>query len=393
MVRNKDPAPSRRALPHRRDFLLYVPAEFPQDEALCYLNHAAVAPWPKRTAEAVQAFAFENLRQGAAEYPKWMEVQQQLRERMAWLINAPQAQDIALVKNTSEGLSFVAAGIDWQAGDEIVGISDDFPSNRLPWEALADQAVKFVAVDTQSADDPTSALLEACNTRTRLLAVSSAHFATGVILDLARLSSFARANNILLCIDAIQTLGAVPFDIQATPADFVVADGHKWMLGPEGIGLFYVNPAIRGALKLTQFGWAMREEAGNYNAGPWQPANSARRFEAGSPNMLGIHGLNASLSLLQEVGMSTVHDNLQRIVHVLREALEDLPGCTIRTPANNAGIVAFRFEQRPSDSLYQGLMQQQVICASRGGYVRFSPHFYTRESRIEAAVEQIRHLI
>lgn len=381
---------------HKHHAMLYLPAEFPLDPGIHYLNHAAVAPWPRRTAEAVQRFAFENMHRGATNYLTWMQVGERLRERLAWLINAPSPDDIALVKNTSEGLSFVAAGIDWKAGDRIVGIRDDFPSNRVVWEALADRGVAFDTVDINRAADAEQALIDRMTPETRLLAVSSVHFTTGLRLNLKRIAAVCRTRGILLCVDAIQSLGAVRFDLAEVPADFVVADGHKWLLAPEGLGLLYVNPLIRDSLRLTEYGWAMRETPGDYGPGKWQPAASARRFECGSPNMLGIHALDASLSLLQELEFDSIEALLQANIDHLRGLLQGVPGMKIVTPevaSRHAGILSFRIEGSDSELVYRQLMDRGVICASRGGYIRFSPHFHTRTENLEAAVEQLRCVV
>lgn len=376
--------------------MIYLPAEFPHEADLCYLNHAAVAPWPKRTAEAVQRFAFENMTCGAEKYPQWMAVESELRERLRWLLNAPSADDIALVKNTSEGLSFVAAGLNWSPGDQVIGIADDFPSNRVVWEALDSQGVEFIQVDTNASGDPESALLARITDRTRLMAISSVHFATGIRLDLKRLSVACKAKDILLCVDAIQSLGAVRFDLQETPADFVVADGHKWMLGPEGLGVFYVNPQLRESLQLTQFGWAMRKSPGNYSPVPWEAARSAKRFEPGSPNMLGIHALHASIGLLQEVGFDLIERSLRKNIAFLRERLSMVRGMALRTPEDpgrSAGILSLHVESADPDRLWRELMDERIICASRGGFLRLSPHFYTRQQALEKAVDSIQRVI
>ncbi len=370
----------------------YLPGEFALDTDLCYLNHAAVAPWPRRTALAVERFARENMTRGAADYPRWLEVEQRLRERAAWLLGADTSDDIALLKNTSEGLSFVAGGLDWRPGERIVGIADDFPSNRVVWESLGERGVVFDAVDIHVAD-PEAALIARLGDDTRLLAVSSVHFATGLRLDLARLSAACRARDVLLCVDAIQSLGALPFDLRESPADFVVADGHKWLLGPEGVALFYVNPAVRERLRPIEFGWAMREQRGDYGTGTWTIAHSARRYECGSPNMLGIHGLEASLSLLQEIGMSRVSEHLLANVAHLRQGVAAIPGARIVTPAErerHAGILAFDVEGIDSEALHRRLMARGVICACRGGKVRFSPHFHSREATLDKALEILR---
>ena len=152
--------------------------EFPLQPDISYLNHAAVSPWPSRTAAAIAGFARENEQLGASHYPRWMEVEQRLRQRLADLIGADSATDIALLKNTSEALSVVAHGIQWQAGENIVGIHRDFPSNRIVWESLSDQQVGFKPVDILTAEQPEQALMAACDRHTRLLAVSSVHYAT-----------------------------------------------------------------------------------------------------------------------------------------------------------------------------------------------------------------------
>lgn len=274
--------------------------EFPLLPELIYLNHAAVSPWPRRTAEAVKRFAEENLREGASRYPEWLQTERLLRGQLARLINAPSIDDIALVKNTSEGLSIVAHGIDWQPGDEVVTTDEEFPSNRIVWESLAGRGVRLREVRVSGVADPEAAILEATGPRTRIVTVSSVQYATGLRLDLARLGEACHRRGIALCVDAIQGLGVIPHDVQAAYVDFLVADGHKWLLGPEGIGLLYCPAAWRARLALHEYGWHMVEAMGDYARRDWRPAASGRRFECGSPNMLGIHALSASLSLILE---------------------------------------------------------------------------------------------
>lgn len=365
--------------------------EFPLDPTLCHLNHAAVGPWPARTAAAVARFAEENTRLGSSHYPRWLEVETRLRERLARLIGAASSADIALAKNTSEALSIIAYGLDWQPGDEVVGIEQEFPSNRIVWESLANQGVVWSALDLYQSSDPEADLCALCTPRTRLIAVSWVQYARGLRLDLERIGSFCRSNGILLCVDAIQGLGALPFDLGRTGADIVVADGHKWMLGPEGVALLYVRPALRPALTLRQFGWHMLEHAGNYDQPTREPAKDARRFECGSPNLLGVHALEASLSLIDEVGIASVWSEIQaRVAHLVERI--DQHGfelLTPRDPAHRAGIVTFRVPDCSSPALYAELMKRRVLCAQRGGGIRFSPHFYTPFEVIDRAIEQV----
>ena len=126
--------------------------EFGLDDGLIYLNHAAIAPWPKRTVEAVQQLAADLGHTGSKAYPQWVATERRLRERLAELIGAESAADIALAKSTSEALSFVAQGLDWQPGDNVVGIRQEFPSNRIVWEALAERGVEYRTLDLGQAE-------------------------------------------------------------------------------------------------------------------------------------------------------------------------------------------------------------------------------------------------
>lgn len=369
--------------------------EFPQIDGMRYLNHAAVAPWPRRASEAVIAFAQQNMTIGARDYPQWLTVENRLRDRLVRLLNAPSSADVALVKNTSEALSFVAFGLDWKPGDQIVISDEEFPSNRVVWEALRSQGVEVIQVSLKSGD-PESALLTACGPKVRLLAVSAVQYASGLRLDLARLGTGCEQRGVLFCIDAIQQLGALPFDVQEYRCAFAMADGHKWMLGPEGLGVFYCRSDLREQLKLHEYGWHMLEHAGDYDRSDWQPASSARRFECGSPNLLGAMALDASLSLLEEVGMSAVGKALtERIEHFQRE-LSSMQGIELLSPANpqrRAGIITFRVNDWENSTLFQRLKTEQIVCAQRGGGIRLSPHFYTTSEVIEQTLEVVRSLV
>ncbi len=364
--------------------------EFALDENILYLNHAAVSPWPQRTRRAVTEFAAENTHVGSKHYPRWMETESQLREKIRELINAPSANDIALLKNTSEALSVVAFGLPWKTGDNVVSSDQEFPSNRIVWQALASRGVEFRPANLSSAESPEDALFARVDEHTRLIAVSSIQFGTGLQLDLKCIGEFCRERDILFCVDAIQSIGAVQFDVQAIHADFAMADGHKWMLGPEGLALFYCRAELRKQLALHQFGWHMTDAFTDFDRQDWQPADSARRFECGSPNMLAAHALNASLSLLLEAGMDNVETAVLENSRTLFAAIETEPKLelvTDATPGRFGGIVNFRHRNVNNQTLFAHLTDSGVMCAMRGGSVRFSPHFYTPEEKILRAVE------
>ena len=372
-------------------------AEFPLRDDIIYLNHAAVSPWPLRTSQAIQCFAVENMTLGATHYPDWMDTEQRLRERLARLINAPSADDISLVKNTSEALSFVAHGIDWKAGDNVLLFRQEFPSNRIVWESLKPFGVEIRELDLFASEDPEALLLAAADENTRLLTISSVQYAAGLRMDIQRLGRFCHDRRILFCIDAIQSLGALAFDVQQCQADFVMADGHKWMLGPEGLALFYSRPAARERLLLHQYGWHMLEKMGDFDQVDWQPASSGRRFECGTPNMLGIHGLEASIALIEQAGIQSIeHDvlsNTRYIIELVNKNTKQLELISNLDQSRLSGIVSFRVKDAVQESVYRQLMKRGVICACRGYGIRFSPHFYTPREKIERAFEILGEII
>lgn len=364
---------------------------FNLDEDVIYLNHAAVAPWPTRTERAVNDFCRENVTIGSKKYSHWLQVEAQLKQQVAELINAASCDEIALVKNTSEALSFVAYGLDWQAGDNIVTSDEEFPSNMIPWESLSEQGVAVKKTNLNNVADPTLALIEQIDASTRLLTISSVQYASGLRVDLERLGQACQKHQVLFCIDAIQSVGAFVFDVQKTQADFVMADGHKWMLGPEGLGFFYCKKSVMDKLKLTQFGWHMVEDMGNYDSPVWETAQSARRFECGSPNMLSIHALSASLSLLLEIGIEQVSKSIvQRGQYVIDKVAANRQLSLLSKPnPDGNNIVVFKLAQGNTALLFDYLTKNNVVCAKRGGGIRFSPHFYTPLSVIDRAFKLI----
>jgi selenocysteine lyase/cysteine desulfurase len=362
---------------------------FDINPSIIHLNHAAIAPWPLPVRDAVFKFTEENTQIGSTHYPAWLEVERSLRRQLATLVNAPSEHDIALLKSTSEALSVVAHGLEWKPGDNVVTSNEEFPSNRIVWESLKPSGVTLIEVDLGKESSPEQALISACNEQTRLLTISSIQYTSGTRVDLELLGNYCKQHNILFCIDAIQSIGALTTDVQKINADFLMADGHKWMMGPEGVALFYCRKQHIPCLKLHQYGWHMIEHAEDFSRKDWQPANSARRFECGSPNMLGIHALQAATSLILDIGMAQIEKYLLENIRYLFEQLEHseyLECLTSRQEGKFGGIVVFKHRTESSESLYKYLMKKGVLCALRGGGVRFSPHFYTPKESIAKAV-------
>lgn len=365
-------------------------SEFQLADDIVYLNHAAVAPWPRRTVEAVQAFAAENGSQGSRRYPDWVHTESLLREQLRSLLHARSTDEIALLKNTSEALSVVAWGLPWRAGDNVVIGNREFPSNRIVWESLDVLGVDTRHADLDKGESPEAALIAHMDERTRVLSVSSVQFGTGLRVDLERLGAACRERGILFCVDAIQSLGALDLNVRRCQADFVMADGHKWLLAPEGLAVFYCRQEVMEQLALRQYGWHMLKDPLDFDGHARTVAPNARRFECGSPNMLGIHALHASLGLLLEIGIDTIAarvlDNTRFMLEFLAARGERYEIVTPATPGRHAGIVTFRPLDTTPEALFDRLRMHNIACALRGGGIRFSPHFYTPRERLHDAL-------
>lgn len=361
-----------------------------------YVNHAAISPWPAASSQAVQDFARENSETGPLNYHLWMRRERQLRDALASMMNAVSGHDIALMKNTTDCICTVANGVAWRGGDNVVIPADEFPSNRLPWLALQDQGVEVREVDIRGTDEPEQALLAQMDKRTRLLSVSAVQWTDGLRLDLQALGDACHGSGILFFVDAIQLLGALDIDVQACHIDFLAADGHKWLLAPEGIAVFYSNLAARNQLRLVQHGWHMTDNPYQFDRNEWPASESASRFEAGTPNTLGQAGFYASVQLLLDYGMAKVDAAVMSNSAQLSAGLEAISAVTLIKPFDpkrSSGIVCFDLPGTPLPDLLAALNGQQVACTIRGGGIRLSPHFYQAGKPVDDLLNVIEMVI
>jgi len=366
--------------------------QFPLDDNILYFNHAAVSPWPKCTVEAIQDFSQQNLHTGSSNYLKWLETESNLRESLRTLISADSKDDIALLKNTSEGLSVIAYGLNWSAGDNIVIPADEFPSNRIVWQSLKQFGVETREIDIRSATNPEQALIDAIDKNTRLVSVSAVQYTDGFRLDLPKLGAYLSDTPVLFVVDAIQQLGALPFDVSQIKADFVVADGHKWMLGPEGLALFYSHPDARSRLNLKQYGWHMIENPADFTQHDWQIVKTSQRFECGSPNMLAAFALHASLNLIHQTGQDHIGElilsNSYNIMNYINNS-EIYNLLSITDENRRSGIVLFKHHTMDCEQLHNKLTVAGIQCAARGGGIRLSPHFYHEKWEFDALFDHL----
>jgi selenocysteine lyase/cysteine desulfurase len=249
--------------------------QFPVRQHLIYRNHAAVAPLVKPAADAMKALADDCTQFGSLHYDQWLAAYEGVRVAAAKLVGADRSE-IALVKNTSEGIATVAIGLDWRPGDRIVAFREEFPANYYPWKILEKQGI---AVTWLSVEDPLDRIDEACR-GARLLAISFVQFLSGYRAPIEAIGEICRRHGCWYLVDAIQGLGAFPIDVRACGIHALAADGHKWLLGPEGCGILYIHPELQAQVRPVEFGWtnvagyndygsremALREDAGGTSA-------------------------------------------------------------------------------------------------------------------------------
>jgi selenocysteine lyase/cysteine desulfurase len=360
--------------------------QFPVRQRLIYLNHAAVAPLCKPAADAMKSLADDCLNFGSLHYGEWLAAYSGLRGAAARLIAADPAE-IALVKNTSEGIATVAMGLDWKPGDRMVGFREEFPANYFPWKRLEE---KGVAVTWLSAADPLERIEEACR-GARLLAISFVQFMSGYRAPIGEIGEICHRHGCIFLVDAIQGLGAFPLDVRACHIDAVAADGHKWLLGPEGCGVLYIKRELQDRVEPVEFGWTNVAKYADYASRDMALRPDAGRYECGTLNTIGCFGLRASIELLLEVGVDRIAPAIlslaDRIAGGAQRKGYQLLG--ERTPENSSGIVSFRKEGVSAEEVVRVLRGRGVAAAPRAGWVRTSPHFYISPAEIDQMLEAL----
>jgi selenocysteine lyase/cysteine desulfurase len=361
---------------------------FPVTRNLVYFNHAAVGPLSTIAYAAMEGHARDQREFGALHWRDWYAEYEKLRASAAKLIGASEPREIAVIKNTSEGLSFVAEGYRWKEGENVVTTALEFPSNFTPWKRLELRGVECRVVATPAVE----AIEQAIDERTRIVTVSSVAFHNGFTADCAAIGDLCARRNILFCVDAIQSVGALPMRVREWNVAFLAADGHKWMCGSEGAGIFYVAAEHRDKLEVLESGWTNIDRRGKFiGAGAFDLLADARRFEAGSLNTNGIYGLHAAIDLLLDAGIDAIADEVIRIATLLADGLESI-GFELGTPRPiRSGIVgAIVKDPRELMRLHGELEKAGVVCAPREGMLRFSPHFYNVESEVERVLHALR---
>ena len=367
-------------------------ALFPITERAVYLNHAAVSPTPLPTVEAVEAQLRDVARNGSLHYRSWVAVKERARRLAAEMIGA-RPEQIAFMRNTSDGLSTVANGLKWQACENVVTFRREFPSNIYAWLRLREAfGVEVRMCEERDGRVDLKELIDLIDEKTRVVAISQVQYESGFRADLERLGRAARKHDALLVVDIIQAMGALPTDVEALLIDVAAGGGHKWLLAPEGIGLLYLSDRARERIEPTLVGWASVKDPEDYTNFEQEWSGGALAWETGTAPTALIHGLEASLSLLMETGVERIAAHLNELTDHLCERLSGRSYQVVssRREGEKSQIVCIRHQGSWAPyELYAHLKQRNIIVAPRGGRLRIAPHLYNTAAEIETLVNAL----
>ena len=359
--------------------------QFPVTDHWTYLNHAAVAPISLPVQRAMERHLRDVAEHGLAHITDWHALYVDARRSVGRLIGA-RSDEIAFLKNTTDGLIAVALGVQWRPGDSVVVAEREFPANVYPWLWLADKGVTIRKVPERDGRLLVEDFADAIDSHTRVLTVSSVEFFSGFRNDLAALGRLCREREILFVVDGIQSVGALQIDVEKLGIDCLAADAHKWLMGPEGCAIFFCSGRAMRYVQPAAIGWASVQTSCDFLDYDTTLHQDARRFETGTQNTVGIAGMKAAVDLLLELGMDTVEARIlsltDRLVQGLTSAGYEV--LSSRQTAEKSGIVTCRRrEEESSTQIAARLHGARVMITDRGGWLRLSPHVYNTEEEID----------
>jgi selenocysteine lyase/cysteine desulfurase len=361
-------------------------SELPVTERWAFFDHAAVAPLSARAQRAMHEWAADITENGDVHHGQWMKRVESVRGLFGRLLNCDPL-DVAFIKNTSEGVGIVAEGIAWQPGDNVVTAQEEYPANVYPWMNLSSRGVELRRVATRDGRVVLDELLKAMDSRTRVLALSWVEFATGYRNDLDALAAMCQEHGVLSFVDAIQGLGVFPLDLHKTPIDFLAADGHKWLLGPEGAGILYVRRELVESLRPIDIGWNSVVGAKDFSRIDFDLKPHAGRWESGSLNVAGVMALGASLELLLQIGIENTAARVLELTDHLCRQVATRPYAKVyssRSPAEASAIVSLTVPDTGAlPSVTAALRIKGIVINQRSGRLRVSPHFYNTVEELD----------
>lgn len=361
---------------------------FPVTEKYIYLNHASTGPLPLPAVKAISDLAKKYSKQGTIEWQEYEALSNSTRDLAAKLVNAS-PDEIGFIQNTSQGIIYAIGSIGFEKGDNVILMQDAFPTNSYPFHFLLPDVEKRYVTSKELIDDP-DCLRKLIDIKTKAVALDWVNFLNGARIDLKYFSDICKKHNVYFIVDGMQGCGAITINLNAIQPDFFASAAPKWLLGPHGIGIFYVNKNTLSKLRPCNLGWLSADWDNFYDIKTTRKLkNSAARYEAGTKNYLGIVGFKEVLKLFAEIGADRIETQVLDLTDYLVKKIKTTE-FEIVTPFsrnNRAGIFSFRKKDTDSRSLYNKLKQNNILCSVRDGYLRISPHFYNTLQELDRLVE------
>lgn len=355
-----------------------------------YFAHASLGPLSTLVVDAVKDYMYVRSETKIDDYKTYLKILASVKASLGGMLNTT-SDRIAILDNTTNGINVIANSIIWNKGDRIVLNDLEFPANVYPFLNLKrfDVEVDFV----KSHDGIVSAedLINAVKPGTKLISVSQVQFLTGYRIDLDKLGSFCKENNIILSVDAIQGLGALKLDAVKSKVDFLSCGTEKWMLGLQGLAYIYVSESLQQIIEPGQIGWVSVKDAWNLLSYDLNLKDSADRFETGTLNTAGVYALDASMKLFNEAGFDEIEkqviDNSEYFIKQL-QTIGIVPYLADEGREYLSGIVSFKHAK--AGTIFDSLLRKNIVTSLREGIIRFAPHFYNTTDDIDKVIDVLK---
>ncbi len=365
---------------------------FPALERNVYLNSGAVTPLPKPTVDAINLQLQDVMLNGSANFQKWVDMKNQARERVARLLRV-RSEQIAFLRNTSDGISCIANGLSWEEGENIVTFEHEFPANFYPWRHIRDKHnVELRLAKEENGRINIDEICSLIDENTKVVSISAVQFSTGFRADLKEIGEVARKFDALFCVDIIQAFGAIDLDLTSMNVDAAAGASHKWLCSPEGCGILYLSNKARERITPNLIGWISVGEPWDFSNYEQEFLSTALAFESGTGPSSLFFGLEASLNILEDVGIQNIESHLEMLTDYLCDKIPDNRYSIVssRKPGEKSQIVCIRNREGiESIDLFKHLASRNIIVSPRGENLRIAPHFFNNHEDIDQLIENL----
>lgn len=365
---------------------------FPAAQKYTYLNSAAVSPIPTTAIEAVNWQLNDVATNGTLHFSSWVDTKNRARALVAEMLKV-RPEQVAFLRNTSDGVASIANGLAWHDGDNIVSFEREFPANYYAWRRVRDEfGVELRLCPERDGRIDLDEFISLIDSNTKVVAISAVQYASGYKADLERIGRAARAVDALFCVDIIQGFGAMPFDLPAQFVDAACGASHKWLCAPEGCGIFYLSDRARERVKPTLVGWISVETPWDFEDREQPLKPTALAWESGTGCSSLFYGLEQSLKLLHETGAENIEQHLNELSDHLCDGLsgKNYDIISSRAAGEKTAIVCIKHRDGiPSNQIAAELERENIVISPRGDRLRIAPHFYNNMGDIERLVKAL----